>query len=70
MKVKSESEVAQSCLTLSDPMDCSPPGSSIHGIFQARVLEPGASELASEIVESWDAILVFQNYSSQWTYSS
>ena len=43
MKVKSESEVAQSCLTLSDPMDCSLPGSSIHGIFQARVLEWGAS---------------------------
>ena len=42
MKVESESEVAQSCLTLSDPMDCSPPGSSIHGIFQARVLEWGA----------------------------
>ena len=42
MKVKSESEVAQSCLTLWDPMDCSPPGSSIHGIFQARVLEWGA----------------------------
>jgi len=42
MKVKSESEVAQSCLTLSDPMDCSPPGSSIHGVFQARVLEWGA----------------------------
>ena len=40
--VKSESEVAQSCLTLSDPMDCSPPGSSIHGIFQTRVLEWGA----------------------------
>ena len=39
MKVKSESEVAQSCLTLSDPMDCSPPGSSVHGIFQARVQE-------------------------------
>ena len=39
MKVKSESEVAQSCPTLSDPTDCSPPGSSIHGIFQARVLE-------------------------------
>ena len=39
MKVKSESEVAQSCLTPSDPMDCSPPGSSVHGIFQARVLE-------------------------------
>ena len=42
MKVKSESEVAQSCLTLSDPMDCSPPGSSAHGIFQARGLEWGA----------------------------
>ena len=39
MKVKSESEVAQSCLTPNDPMDCSPPGSSAHGIFQARVLE-------------------------------
>ena len=38
-KVKSESEVAQSCPTLSDPMDFGPPGSSIHGIFQARVLE-------------------------------
>ena len=43
MKVKSESEVAQSCPTLSDPMDCSPPGSSVHGIFQARVLEWGAT---------------------------
>ena len=42
MKVKSESEVAQSCPTPSDPMDCSLPGSSVHGIFQARVLEWGA----------------------------
>ena len=42
MKVKSESEDAQSYLTLSDPMDCSVPGSSVHGIFQARVLEWGA----------------------------
>ena len=42
MKVKSESEVAQSCPTLSDLMDCSPPSSSVHGIFQARVLEWGA----------------------------
>ena len=42
MKVESEIEVAQSCPTLSDPVDCSPPGSSIHGIFQARVLEWGA----------------------------
>ena len=39
MEGKSESEVTQSCLTLGKPMDCSPPGSSIHGIFQARVLE-------------------------------
>ena len=42
MKLKGESEVAQSCPTLRDPMDCSLPGSSIHGIFQARVLEWGA----------------------------
>ena len=42
MKVKSESEVAQSCPTFSDPMDCSLPGPSTHGIFQARVLEWGA----------------------------
>ena len=42
MKVKRESEVAQSCPTLHDPMDCSLPGSSVHGIFQARVLEWGA----------------------------
>ena len=43
MKVKSESEVAQSCPTLRDTMDCSLPGSSVHGIFQARVLEWGAT---------------------------
>ena len=42
MKVKRESEVVQLCLTLSDPMDCSLPGSSVHGLFQARVLEWGA----------------------------
>ena len=42
MKVESESEVTQSCPTFSDPMDCSLPGSSVHGIFQARVLEWGA----------------------------
>ena len=47
MKVKTESEVAQSCLTLCDPMDCSPPGSSTHGIFQARVLEWGAIAFSS-----------------------
>ena len=48
MKVKSESEVAQSCPTLSDPMDCSLPGSSVHGIFQARVLECGAIAFSVE----------------------
>ena len=42
MKLTRESEVTQSCPTLRDPMDCSPPGSCIHGIFQARVLEWGA----------------------------
>ena len=46
MKLKNQSEVAQSCLTLSDPMDCSLPGSSVHGILQARVLEWGAMDLA------------------------
>ena len=50
MKVKSESEVAQSCLTLSDPMDCSLPGSSVHGIFQTRVLEWGAIAFSSEMI--------------------
>ena len=49
MKVKSESEVAQSCPTLSDPMDCSLPGSSIHGILQARVLEWGATAFSGII---------------------
>ena len=61
MKVKSESEVAQSCLTLSDPMDCSFPGSSVHGIFQARVLEWGAitfSDMGStSLIESEFPIL-------------
>ena len=47
MKVKNESEVAQSCPTLCDPMDHRPPGSSIHGIFQARALEWGASAFMS-----------------------
>ena len=47
MKVKSESEVAQLCPTCSDPMDCSLPGSSVHGIFQARVLEWGAIAFSS-----------------------
>ena len=48
MKVKSESEVAESCPTLSDPTDCGPPGSSIHGISQARVLEWGAIAFSTD----------------------
>ena len=51
MKVKSESEVAQSCPTPSDPMDCSLPGSSIHGISQARVLEWGAIAFSDSCLE-------------------
>ena len=51
IKVKSESEGVQSCLTLSDPMDCSPPGSSIHGIFQARVLEWAAIAFSESICQ-------------------
>ena len=51
MKVKSESEVAQSCPTPSDPTDCSLPGSSIHGIFQARVLEWGAIAFSNCIAQ-------------------
>ena len=57
MKVKSESEVAQSYPTLSDPIDCHLPGSSIHGIFQARVLEWGAIAFSA-------SILCFYNFSN------
>ena len=57
MKVKSESEVAQSCPTLSDPMDCSPSGSSIHGIFQARVLEWGAIAFSDQYVTNIKLVL-------------
>ena len=53
MKVKSESEVAQSRPTLRDPMDRSLPGSSIHGIFQARVLEWGAIAFSTGPITSW-----------------
>ena len=54
MKVKSESEVTQSCPTSSDPRDCSPPGSSVHGIFQARVLEWDA--IAFSDIFCWEAL--------------
>ena len=56
MKVKSESDVAQSCLTLSNPMDCGPPGSSIHGVWQARVLERGAIAFSK-----WKGYLLLNN---------
>ena len=58
MKVKSESEAAQSYLTLSDPMDCSLPGSSIHGIFQARVLEWGAIAFSDDPTDVGNLISV------------
>ena len=56
MKVKSEREVAQLCLTLGDPMDCSLPGSSIHGILQARVLEWGAIAFSEALTESQQSL--------------
>ena len=59
MKVKSESEVAQSCPIFSDPMDCSLPGSSIHGIFQARVLEWGAIAFSEGV--DWRTLKIFFN---------
>ena len=66
MKVKSESEVAQKCPTLSDPMDRSLPGSSVHGIFQARVLEWDASAfshpaLSQMIYWASQVVLVVKN---------
>ena len=58
MKVKSESEVAQSCVTLSDPMDCSLPGSSVHGILQARVLEWGAIAFSEDLyIENYKTLV-------------
>ena len=63
MKVKSESEVAQSCLTLSGPMDYSLPGSSVHGISQARVLEWSAIAFSETIVYRMDKEDVVHIYS-------
>ena len=58
MKVKRESEVAQSCPTLSDPTDCSPPGSSVHGIFQARGLEWGATAFSRRGLKvTWNLVI-------------
>ena len=61
MKVKSESEVAQLLQTLGDPMDCSPPGSSVHGIFQARVLEWGAIAFSTEEVREIKTLIETKN---------
>ena len=60
MKVKSEREVAQSCLTLSDPKDCSPPGSSVHGTLQARVLEWGAIAFSIKEMNTCNNLSEFQ----------
>ena len=81
MKVKSESEVAQSCLTLSDPMDCSLPGSSVHGICQARVLAWVAIAFSDNIATeclilelcTWKVTLLFifvvvQSLSCVWLF--
>ena len=62
MKVKSETEVAQSYLTLSDPMDCSPPGSSVHGIFRARVLEWGATAFSTTLPSLAHSLLINQGF--------
>ena len=59
MKVKSEREVTWSCLTLRDPMDCSLPGSSIHGIFQAKVLEWGAIAFSKVLIGVWIYLWAF-----------
>ena len=70
MKVKSESEVAQSCQTLHDPMDCSLPGSSIHGIFQARVLERGVITFSARTPEGPlnDFFIAFAMLSCNYTF--
>ena len=62
MKVKRESEVTQSCPTLSDPMDCSLPSTSVHGIFQARVLEWGAIAFSFHIIELVKCSINFSPY--------
>ena len=61
MKGKSESEVAQSCPTLRDPIVCSLPGSSVHGIFQARVLEWGAIAFSNTMLETVLSVFVYLN---------
>ena len=69
IKVKSESEVAQSCLTLSDPMNCSPSGSSVYGIFQARVLEWGAIAFSGITMQIWGNVQLQMNC-SRWRWDT
>ena len=71
MKVKSESEVTQSCPTLSDPMDCSPSGSSIHGIFQARVLEWGGIAFSAhqhDLFPTFSLTCLYQTFQSFYKF--
>ena len=68
MKVKHESEVVQSCLPLSDPMDCSLPGSSVHGIFQARVLEWVAISFSSSGFRGASSSYILLTFNS-YTYT-
>ena len=73
MKVKSESEVAQLCPTLSDPMDCGPPGSSVHGTFQARVPELVAVAFSSIMTTSVSKTLfkpLRQVTSVNWSFAN
>ena len=67
MRVKSESQVAQSCPTCSDPMDCSPPGSSVHGIFQARVQEWGATAFSIPSFSSVQSLSRVRLLVTPWT---
>ena len=67
--MKSESEVAQSCPTLSNPMDCSSPGSSVHGIFQARVLEWDAIAFSSWSSESYSNVFYIELHDKNITVS-
>ena len=75
MKVKSEREVTESCPTLSNPMDCSPPGSSFHGIFQARVLDWGAIAFSeynpkkTQKIQKKKNLITYANLTHEYRYT-
>jgi len=69
MKVKRESEVAQSCPTPSDPRDCSPPGSSVHGVLQARVLEWAAIAFSVAVLSTFILLVSYQYHLSSEHFS-